>query len=230
MKILKFADFINESIETKSFIDKIGYGNPTRELMDLELKATKIKDWFVNKGLDIKIIDSCPSNTSETTLRELDELIDRMSRVTKSELEFAEAAEADEVKVWFDFVTELGYQTTMEEIQSVLDQTDPFLFYLKNKINRIRPFQLSYYLGKDLFPLIHSDANSAAYPSGHGLDSYNLGRYFAKKFPERAKEFIDLGNRIALSREYVGVHYPSDNAISKKISDLIWENNLIDIK
>lgn len=229
MKMKKFDEFVNESI-SNDFIDRIGYGNPTRELMDLEQKSSKIKDWFVNKGLDIKIIDSVPPNTSKKTLGELNYLIDLMSRVTKEELEFAKAAEADEVAVWVKFANDLGFPTTKEEVQSVIDQTDPLLFYLKNKINRIRPFQLSYYLSMPLYPLIHSDANSAAYPSGHGLDSFNLANYFSTKYPEKSKEFTDLGNRIAFSREQIGVHYPSDTEISRMIAKTIWENKLIDIK
>jgi len=128
------------------------------------------------------------------------------------------------------FANDLGFPTTKEEVQSVIDQTDPLLFYLKNKINRIRPFQLSYYLSMPLYPLIHSDANSAAYPSGHGLDSFNLANYFSTKYPEKSKEFTDLGNRIAFSREQIGVHYPSDTEISRMIAKTIWENKLIDIK
>jgi len=230
MKILNFEEFLNESIETGSFIDRIRYGNPTRELMDLEIKSSKIKDWFINNGLDMEIIQSCPINSSKTTRNEIEELLDKMAKVTKDQLKFAELVDDDLISSWIDFISKLNIKTTREEIQFIIDQTDPLLFYLKNKINRIRPFQLAYYLGKELLPLIHSDANSAAYPSGHGLDSFSLARYFSLKYPENTDDFEEFANRIAISREYVGVHYPSDNEISKKISNLIWDNKLIDIK
>jgi len=36
-----------------------------------------------------------------------------------------------------------------------------------------------------------------------------------------------LGNKIARSRELVGIHYPSDTAISKEIVKIIIDNSLI---
>jgi acid phosphatase (class A) len=229
VKILAFNEFINES-NNSDFIDRIGYGNPTRELLGIERRSSKIKDWFISKGLDQEIINSVPGNTSKETLDEMKYLIDVTSKITEEEIKFAEAAEKDLVEVWNKFVNELGYKTDRKEIQSVIDQTDPVLFYLKNKINRIRPFQLAYYLSMEFYPVIHSDANSAAYPSGHGLDSFNLSMYFATKFPEDANKFLDLGERIAKSREQIGVHYPSDTEISREMAKTIWENKLIDIQ
>jgi hypothetical protein len=54
-----------------------------------------------------------------------------------------------------------------------------------------------------------------------------MGEYYARKYPSLSAEVRDLGQRIAESRENVGIHYPSDTEVSRAISDVIWKNNLI---
>ena len=68
---------------------------------------------------------------------------------------------------------------------------------------------------------------SAAYPSGHALTAFVTSEYYAKKYPEIAKQLRDHGQRIAESRELTGIHYPSDTEISREICKIIMENDLI---
>jgi acid phosphatase (class A) len=74
---------------------------------------------------------------------------------------------------------------------------------------------------------MRTDAMTAAYPSGHALAGFVMAEYYARKFPDVANEARELGEKIARSREVVGIHFPSDTQISREISNIIWENNLI---
>jgi acid phosphatase (class A) len=68
---------------------------------------------------------------------------------------------------------------------------------------------------------------SASYPSGHAMTGFMMSEYYARKYPDVAIELYALGNKIARSRELVGIHYPSDTAISKEIVKIIIDNSLI---
>ena len=117
----------------------------------------------------------------------------------------------------------------MEEYFMVDTQTEPLVFHLKHIINRARPYQLAYEYDLPLYPLIHTDANSASYPSGHALTAFVMSEYYSRKYPELRKDLLEFGNKIADSREKMDIHYPSDTEVSRMISKVIWENNLLKI-
>ena len=224
MRISSFSEYTSKSY---SGIDSLTYGNPTKDLKALEMKSTSIKDWFINKGVDKLILDSMPLNSSEETAAEIDYLIKRSSNLTKEEISFAKEVEKNLPGVWLEFLAKLGYEVEMTEITNIVGQTDPFLFYIKNRINRPRPFQIANVLGKELYPAIHTDANSAAFPGGHALDSYNLCNHFCRRFLKDTNKIVEFAEKVAETRIYTGLHFPSDHKSAKMISDLMWQNNLI---
>jgi acid phosphatase (class A) len=101
------------------------------------------------------------------------------------------------------------------------------LFYLKDKFNRPRPYQLAKEYGLDLHPITATDANSAAYPSGHTLDFLNIIIHLGKMKPEAADELDDLYDDIKRVRELSGLHYPSDRKISEYLFKELIKNKLI---
>lgn len=226
MAILSFERFLNESVGMD--VDSIVYGNPTAELHMIETRPNDIKDWFIRNGHAETIIRECPKNSGQTTQADLQEVLRKMENASDVDIAFAKAAEDSLVKTFVDFIIDKGHTATETECNAIVEQTDPLLFFLKNAINRPRPYQLAHTLDLPLYPLIHTNANSAAYPSGHAYDSYNIARYFAQKYPDIAEDCMDFAEKIAETRIYTGIHYPSDNRVSKKISDMLWENNLLD--
>jgi membrane-associated phospholipid phosphatase len=68
---------------------------------------------------------------------------------------------------------------------------------------------------------------SSSYPGGHALTGFAMAEYYSRKYPEARLELEELGERIADSRESVGLHYPSDTGIAREICDIIFKNNLI---
>lgn len=224
----RYAEFLNEQeVRSVAALDYIRYGNPTQELRDVAENTSNPKRWFIETGLADKIIAEAPLNGSETTKKDLEVLLDKMSKVTPEDMTFARFVEGELPQAFIDFLAAKGIEETMGEYFSIDSQTEPLVFYLKHIINRPRPYQMAYALGLPLYPLIHTDACSAAYPSGHALTGFVMSEYYARKYPEIAGEIRAFGQKVADSREKMGIHYPSDTEVSRMISNVIWENNLL---
>lgn len=78
--------------------------------------------------------------------------------------------------------------------------------FLKNVVGRARPYEMI----QDLLPLIKKPKDYA-FPSGHTASSFAAAGVLYRKLPKRfGIPALILAVLIALSRLYLGVHYPSD--------------------
>lgn len=213
-----------------SDINQIVYGNAPIEFKEIiENKKDPIRIWFEQEGLIDKIINEAPTNDSATTKKELNQLIKLTSVATSDDVAFARYVnEQNNLPTLFlDLLNSKEYEESREEYFRIDDQTDTILNFLKDSINRPRPYQLAKTYNIPLYPLIRTDAMTAAYPSGHALTGFVMSEYYARKYPKIATQMRDLGEKIARSREVVGIHYPSDTKISRYICDIIFDNDLI---
>lgn len=211
-------------------INQIVYGNSPIEFKDIiENKKDPIKNWFEKEGLIDKIIKEAPLNDSETTKKDLYQLIELTTNATGDDITFSRYADDQNnlPNLFIDLLNSKGYEETMEEYYKIDGQTDTILNFLKDVINRPRPYQLAKTYNIPLYPLIRTNAMTAAYPSGHALTGFVMSEYYARKYPKISSEVRDLGKRIARSREVVGIHYPSDTKISRYICDVMFDNDLI---
>jgi hypothetical protein len=224
-----FEEWCSEQINLNP-LDSIRWGNPTLEKKKAATVPSPIVDWFLHQpNLWMELIESAPQNSSLTTQKELVDLVDLMSKTTPEELLFAQRAEEDYLLLWEEFLQKHQIPVSRTVLEHIEKQAEPLLFHLKDIINRPRPYQLAYYLGIKLYPLIHTDASSASYPSGHSLNAHLIAEIMAQKYPQLASEIRSFGDKIAFSREQVGVHYPSDGAISEKIAHIIVTEKLMDV-
>lgn len=77
---------------------------------------------------------------------------------------------------------------------------------LKNVVARMRP----YHRFEDILPLI-GHPGDFSFPSGHSASAFAAAGAFRKYLPKKAGIlYIVLAACIALSRLYLGVHYPTD--------------------
>lgn len=80
---------------------------------------------------------------------------------------------------------------------------------LKHLVNRIRPYEVI-----DGLKLLVGKADDASFPSGHSSASFASSVALARSLPDTWKKagivLIILAAIIALSRLYVGIHYPTD--------------------
>ena len=225
MKAVKlFEEF---SSAKNPIINEICFGMPTREKHDLAKIKCPIKEWFIKEGWVEKIVNACPANDSKETLKDFEIMLGKMKNLGPDDISFARIADEDIGAVYVDFLVAKNLDESIEEFAKIDPQNEPLLFYLKDLINRPRPHQLAKYLNIPFYQVIHTDANTASFPSGHALTSYIMSEYYSRKYPNLRTELEALGERIANSREQMGIHYPSDTAISKTIAKVIWDNNLL---
>lgn len=211
-------------------VNQIIYGNTPIEYVEFAQDPNDtIKNWFIEKGLIEKIKSEAPANDSETTKKDFLFLLETISKVTAEDITFARYADEEQnlPNLFIDLLKSKGYEETMGDYFRVDNQTDSILNFLKDVINRPRPYQLARYYNYPLYPLIRTNAMTASYPSGHALTAFVMSEYYSKKYPSIEKELKELAENIAQSRIKMGLHYPSDTEISREISRIIFENNLI---
>ena len=79
-------------------------------------------------------------------------------------------------------------------------------FLLKNLVARIRPYDMM----DTLIPLVNKPTDYS-FPSGHSGCAFAVAGVYVRNLPKRAGiPLLILAILIALSRLYVGVHYPTD--------------------
>jgi hypothetical protein len=231
MKYIKlFEDYQSVILNNISNVNEICYGNPTAEKNEVANSDSPIRDWFIAQGIADKIISEAPTNDSKTTKKDLETLLLKTKRATAEELTFARYIDSVDnlAQCYVDLLHQKNIEITMGDFFGVDARLEPLVFWLKDKINRPRPYQLARTFNLPLFPLMHTDAMSSAYPSGHAATAFLISEYFSRKFPEHRIELLALATKIADSREITGIHYPSDTEISKKIVKIVFENNLIE--
>jgi hypothetical protein len=91
--------------------------------------------------------------------------------------------------------------------------------YYKRKFERPRPS----FVCPGLMPAFGPPAH-ASFPSGHSLQSWLLSLLLEKTTPCYKDELYWLAERVALNRERLGVHYPSDTAAGKFIAQKCVES------
>jgi undecaprenyl-diphosphatase len=76
---------------------------------------------------------------------------------------------------------------------------------LKNLFERIRPCNAL----PDVRILVGC-TGSYSFPSSHAVNNFSVAVFFSRLYPKYKITFIIAASLVALSRPYVGVHYPSD--------------------
>jgi len=185
---------------------------------------------FRKNGI-LKKLESIQPPNEKQTLRELEQLKKIMANATQEMLRFAIHAEVDETETYQRFIRNvLKINLPNDFTTSIFDQTDPILMYLKKHYNRARPEQFANAYNIPFQVEITHTALHPAYPSGHAFDSFIMEHVMKRLAPSKAKEIEDFTEQMRESRIYVGLHYPSDNQISKVLANEIIKSNLLKIK
>ena len=211
-------------------LDDIKYGNITKSHLE-KVKADKAG--LLKSSMELGIIKNIienhpfPSNSSDETKNELRYLTELTEDADDEDVRFCQLMESHHYDMFVIVGKKLGLDVSKEQILKWVRDVDPIIFYLKHKFNRPRPHQLAKELDIPMYPLIVTDANSAAYPSGHTMDFLVILYHFGKMKPEIAEELDNYYHEIKRVRELSGLHYPSDRKISEYLFKQLVKNNLI---
>jgi hypothetical protein len=214
-------------------LNDIVYGNPpfdfVRSWKDEGLKKFQLSK---EKGILEEFIKKYPhpKNDSEQTKNELKYLTEKGKSLTEKEKKLCKQLDdqTDMYNFFSKFAEKFGITVSAEELDKMTDEYWGIVSYIKFRLNRPRPFQLSYYYKLPLFPFVKStSANSASYPSGHIFEFLLIIDYLTKKNPELKDKFGNLYKQIRNVREWSGVHYPSDTKGSEMLFKLLKEKGII---
>jgi acid phosphatase (class A) len=190
-------------------LDSITWGNPLQIHLPYLEESTPL-----DKHIAQLTKFSFPKNSSKATREELNLLVDFTNELAKNE---------DYLKRYrnYDFSLERTIAQFIKENQlgeeaakiadDLIKETIPLLVKLKFFFQRPRPYQLAQYYKLKLFPFDSRSANSPSYPAGHTLQSRLICYVLGNHYPELFDHFDSLANDIKYSREYMGLHYPSDS-------------------
>jgi undecaprenyl-diphosphatase len=85
----------------------------------------------------------------------------------------------------------------------ISDQTSSH--FLKNIFERVRPCN-----ALDHVNLLINRTHSFSFPSSHAVNNFAVATFFYKLYPKLKWILFTTAGLMAISRPYVGVHYPSD--------------------
>lgn len=184
--------------------------------------------YLTNVSIDAFSLPAPPANSSAQTRAELDYLLELQHNRTPEDIR-SSLYMSNVFQTSDDIGRLIGYWTGPEKLPltdslfaSIAQDGNYFLWSLKFKYNRPRPFMLE--------PKIHDleESFAASWPGGHVTYAY----IYAYIYQELAPEFTDLftSNAYAMehAREIIGVHYPSDNEgariFARQLVNLLLKN------
>jgi hypothetical protein len=155
-----------------------------------------------------------PENDSKEVYQELNQLIEYTNFLEQDEQlrRRYELYDGDFENYIIERLVNVGIdkQELEKIVREIHDDILPLLVKLKVTYNRVRPYQLAFYKGLNLYPFKSATADSSSYPSGHTYQARIYAEVLGNMYPKFYKALHDLANDISWSRLYLGVHYASD--------------------
>jgi hypothetical protein len=204
-------------------LNNIIYGNPTQRHLEIISEKCLVDDLYV----ELKNFPF-PNNESDTTKQELNEIVENIEDMKSTDNEKYKNRYIFYDRNLFQAINN-SFQTDKINVKELIDSIDldtsALILRLKYFYQRPRPYQLANYFKLKLFPFASKSALSPSYPSGHTVQAYVILNVLGSKVPEfynKAKEMID---DVAYSRNYLGVHYTTDNDFAYQVAQEILKNN-----
>jgi len=221
-----------------SWMDTIKY--PRKEVATSTLAATMLRTVYLIEDVpDLLDIQKAPANSSDQTRKELEFLLELQKKRTDADIEryrklagiFHSPSNFNPLDPDYDrnfsslfhigsplgdWYTYKNLPITAKLLSNVYRDAMYYIFKMKVQLNRPRPYHLEPKLAALEKPLHQS------YPSGHSSASYANAYVLMEIAPDLSGEFLKLAGEMALSREYLGCHYPSDSEIGR-----LWARKLV---
>jgi hypothetical protein len=203
-------------------MNNVTYGNPTIEYKKFITEPCLVGDLFEKLKQE-----GFPQNDSELTKEELNQIVDNLASIKQEENDsFLKRYKAYDRSLSQVLISTFKQKNIDVEdlVHEIFGDIRGLIFKLKYYYQRPRPYQLAQYYKLALFPFKSHSADTPSYPSGHGVQSYVTLNVIGNKYPEHysfCKEVID---DVFFSREYLGIHYSSDNDFATTVGKEILKH------
>jgi hypothetical protein len=170
-----------------------------------------------------KILEAPPSNMSKETFLEL-QLISRATlQRTSEDTKLVEIIDQDTDSVFIELLNQYGLEYPQSKILEFYSIIKPIILNIKSLWNRPRPAQLAKYYDLNIDVIVTDTHHTAAYPSGHTVYSSLISHIIQYYYPTVDKKKLEsLVKDTEKARILQGVHYPSDNLASIKLTKFLF--------
>lgn len=170
-----------------------------------------------------KILEAPPSNISKETLLELQVVSRSTLNRNNKDIELVERIDQDPDSFFIELLNQYNLEYPYPRILEFYRIIKPIILNIKSLWNRPRPAQLAKYYNIDINVIVTDTHHTAAYPSGHTVYSSLVSHIINHHYPEVDKKKLDaLVKNTAKARVLQGVHYPSDNDASIKLTKFLF--------
>jgi acid phosphatase (class A) len=159
-----------------------------------------------------------PYPDENTTRNELLHLVELTNNMDSERLEECNLIDVMLYEYWSNYLDSLGVSIPSNQLEGMVIQYEPITDFLKLHYNRPRPFQMAGVMGIPMYPRVTVEGSTdASYPSGHTFLSLCIYQVVGNIYPHIKSDLMKMVLNIKLSREELGVHYPSDGVFSFQV-------------
>ncbi len=137
---------------------------------------------------------------------------------TKKQVGFAKYANDLSVETFAPIISKDLFKVDAAALKNLLEDAAQNVkasyFALKDRYKRLRPYEAN----SDVHAVVKL-GDSFSYPSGHATRAMFIAKLLSEVFPGREKELNAYAYRIAYSRVFAGVHFPSDVLAGLKLGE-----------
>ena len=169
------------------------------------------------------ILEKPPSNISKKTFLELQ--IVSQSTLTRDDkdIQLVQRMDQDPDSFFIELLKQYDLEYPHAQILEFYNIIKPILFNTKSLWNRPRPAQLAKYYDLNIDVIVTDTHHTASYPSGHTVYSSLVSHIIKHNYPEVDQKKLDsLVKDTGKARILQGVHYPSDNDASIKLTKFLF--------
>ena len=203
-------------------LNELQYGNPTQT----DFHALRLNNYLDPVFEQLKG-SPMPKNDSMLTREELNVLRHYVDVIGSDKVLLNRYRKYDIRGM--DYLRQVMVQAGADEddinrlVWGIVNDTMPLIAKLKMRYQRPRPYQLARYYKLNLFPVNSARANNPSFPSGLTIQSTLVTKVLANRYPQLTESLGVYQKDYALSRLYLGLHYPTDNDFAIQVADAVSE-------
>jgi len=193
------------------------FGNPTYNHIKSIQESILVQEW--NKNGLLTPLMNVPYPDENTTRNELLHMVELSNGIDSSREEEINLIHSHLYDYWSNYLESFGVTISALELENSIIQYEPITDFLKVHYNRPRPHQMAGVMEIPLYPKLSwgNGPTDSSYPSGHTFLSLCIYQVVGNTYPHLKSDLMKMVLNIKLSREELGVHYPSDGVFSFQI-------------